>query len=199
MKEVCEERAWPSGADYHNNSWCPALPCPASGRDLGYAASLTLRLLPRPLRWASYAHVICASEAEATQNKQTTRPQTRMPTAAAVVLAEATAVSGTLACCSPRRRPRQRAGTQVINDWCCLPERYTGAASGRPGTVRRCSGAAVQVITVSVAAQDKQTLPNREQRSLDGPGVPCGAGYTSAPRTHAHSPVAHRRDFPNWA
>ncbi|MPC47610.1 Ephrin type-B receptor 3 [Portunus trituberculatus] len=78
MKEVCEERAWPSGADYHNNSWCPALPCPASGRDLGYAASLTLRLLPRPLRWASYAHVICASEAEATQNKQTTRPQTRM-------------------------------------------------------------------------------------------------------------------------
>ena len=141
MKEVSGERAWRSGADYHNNSWCPALPCPASGRGLGFAASLTLRQPPRPLRWASCAHVICASEAEAIQNKQTTQPpQTRMPAAAAVVFAQATAVSGTLACCSPRRRPRQRAGTQVINDWCCLPERYTGTASGRPGTVRRCGG-----------------------------------------------------------
>ncbi|KAK8387210.1 hypothetical protein O3P69_018091 [Scylla paramamosain] len=110
-RKVCGERAWRSGDDYHNNSWCPALPCPAPGRGLGSAATLTLRLPPRPLRWAFCGHVICASEAETTQNKQTTRPQTRMPAAAAAVLVEATAVSGTLACCSPRRRPRQRAGS----------------------------------------------------------------------------------------
>ena len=52
--------------------------------------------------------------------------------------------------------------------------------SGWPSTVRWCSNAAMQAITVLVAAQGKQILPNREQqRALQGPAYPAVSGAPS--------------------
>lgn len=117
---------------------------------------------------------------------------TRTPIASAAVLAGATGVSGTPACCWSRRRLHQRAGTWVINDWCCLPQRYTGVAewlATHGAAVRWCSDAATQSITVLVAAQGKQTPPNREQqRALRGPAYPAVRGAPShRTRTLTHT------------
>lgn len=173
---ISGERAWRSPADYHNNS-CPALPCPSPGLGLGYTPRLACT--PSPLFVTFLALSQRTSQYSIAKHRESNNPHGHGPPTRRVHRGGCRGQRCVRDACLLLVPPAAPPEGRCVGHECLalLATKVQWSSESWPCAVRRCGGVATHSITVLVAAQGKQTPPNRERRcALRGPAYPAVRG-----------------------